>query len=159
MGYDLGRHVSHDVCFRHVGNVRVTTNPPCSPFGESAGMLAVANNRTHASSWAFGGHMIIEIMSDEPVVLPRGLVVVRWTEDKSSVGRYYDGVLLVGAEPNEQHEWRIRILDCTDVQAMMRVLCKCNPVGKFQLDYIELLATIKTVANPCLLPPPSLDEL
>jgi len=105
--------------------------------------------------------MVIKIMVGEPVVLPPGLAIVRWNEDLSSVGRYYDGVFLKGAETNNEHTWKIRIVDCTDVQIMMRIMAERNTVnGTFELDYLSVLPSEETDSLiPYLPPPPSLDEL
>jgi hypothetical protein len=110
--------------------------------------------------------MVIKIMVGEPVVLPRGYVIVWWKEDMSSVYGNYDGVFLKGAEPNKEHSWRIRIVDCMDVQILMRMMAERHPVnGTFELDYLSVLPSAPLFDgtesdNPCRLPPPlSLDGL
>jgi hypothetical protein len=111
--------------------------------------------------------MIIKIMVGEPVVLPRGYVEVWWKEDMSSTWHCYDGVWSQGGEPDKEHRWRIRIVDCTDVQDLMRMMAERSPVnGTIELDYIAVLTSAPLFEgtaeadNPCLLPPPaSLDEL
>lgn len=108
--------------------------------------------------------MVIKIMVGEPVVLPKGYAIVRWTVDMSNAWFSYDGVFLKGAEPNKEHSWRIRIVDCMDVQAMMRVMTRMNPFqNTFEVEFIRVLPSAhlqKEAENPCCLPPPlSLDEL
>lgn len=72
------------------------------------------------------------------MVIPLGKYTIRYLVDNNKEGRYYDGVFLVGAEPDTVNEIKVFIKDTEDLLCLQRMLREHTPKDGFffQIDVV-----------------------